>query len=96
MTAQAQVAIRRDEILRLASEHGARDVRIFGSVARGQAGPSSDLDLLVRLEPGRSLLDLIALKQDLEDLLGIPVDVVTDAALSPYLRTAILSQAVPI
>ena len=96
MTAHDQVAIRREEILRLASEHGVRDVRIFGSVARGQAGPSSDLDLLVRLEPGRSLLDLIGLKQDLEDLLGIPVGVVTDAALSPYLRTAVLSQAVSI
>lgn len=77
----------------MASDHGARDVRIFGSVARGQAGPSSDLDLLVRLEQGHSLLDL---KQDLEDLLGIPVDVVTDASLTPYLGTAILSQAGPI
>lgn len=83
----------REEILRIAESHGARNVRIFGSVARHQANPDSDLDLLVRLEPGYSLLDLIAIKQDLEDLLGCRVDVVTEASLSPYIRDQVLQEA---
>jgi predicted nucleotidyltransferase len=85
---------RRDEILRIAAKHGASDVRVFGSVARGEAGPESDLDVLVRLEPGRSLLDLCALGDELEDALGCRVDVVTEAAISPYLRDRILAEAV--
>jgi predicted nucleotidyltransferase len=78
----------------VAARYGARDVRIFGSLARGEARPDSDVDLLVSLEPSRSLLDLIALKQDLEDLLGCRVDVVTEAAVSPYLRERVLKDAV--
>jgi predicted nucleotidyltransferase len=84
------------EIERVARSHGAQSVRVFGSRARGDAGPESDLDLLVRLEPGRSLLDLIAIKQDLEDMLHCPVDVVTEAGLSPYLRDRILAEARPL
>ncbi len=84
---------RRQEILRIASEHGAKNVRVFGSVARHEAHVKSDLDLLVQLEPGSSLLDLIAIKQDLEDLLGCPVDVVTEASLSPYIREQMLQEA---
>ncbi|MGA7730819.1 MAG: nucleotidyltransferase family protein [Chloroflexia bacterium] len=84
---------RRTDILRIASEHGAKDVRVFGSIARGEASPDSDLDLLVRLEPGYSLLDLIAIKQDLEDLLSCEVDVITEAALSPYIREQVLQEA---
>ena len=76
----------KSEIARITSLYGARDVRIFGSHARGTAGPDSDLDILVKLDPGRSLLDLIAIKQDLEDLLGCRVDVVTESSLSPYSR----------
>ena len=76
---------RREEILRIACGHGADRVRVFGSRARGEARPDSDLDLLVDLQPGRSLLDLIAIQQDLEDLLGQKVDVVTEAGVSPYL-----------
>jgi len=68
-------------------------VRVFGSRARGDATSGSDLDLLIGLEPGRSLLDVVAIKQDLEDLLGYPVDVVTEAGLSPYLRDRILAEA---
>lgn len=83
----------REEILRIAAEHGAKYVRLFGSVARGEARPDSDVDLLVQLETGRSLLDLIAIKQDLEDLLGCKVDVVTEAALSPYIREHVLREA---
>lgn len=84
------------EIQRVARSHGARSVRVFGSRARGEARPDSDLDLLVQLEVGRSLLDLIAIKQDLEDLLDCTVDVVTEAGLSPYLRDRILAEARPL
>jgi len=79
---------------RFARSHGALRVRIFGSAARGEAGPKSDLDVLVDLEPGRRLLDIVALKQDLEDLLGRKVDVVTEAAVSPYIREEIVREAV--
>jgi uncharacterized protein len=87
---------KREDILRLAAEHGARNVRVFGSVARGEAGPDSDVDLLVDMEPGRSLLDHIALLQDLQDLLGIDVDVVTERALHWYVRDKVLKEAVPL
>jgi uncharacterized protein len=86
----------RKDILRLAVRHGARNVRVFGSLARGEAREDSDLDLLVTLGEGRSLLDLVGLKQDLEDLVHRPVDVVTEQALSPYLRERVLSEAVPL
>ena len=85
---------RREEILRIAAGHGARDVRVFGSLARGEAGPDSDLDILVKLDPGRSLLDIVAIKQDLEDLIGCEVDVVTEAAISPYIREEVLRESV--
>lgn len=86
----------REQILSLAARHGARNVRVFGSLARGEGGESSDLDLLVTLGAGRSLLDLVGLKQDLEDLVRRPVDVVTEQALSPYLREQVLSEAIPL
>ena len=86
----------RKEILDLATCHGAKDVRVFGSLARGEGDEGSDLDLLVTLGEGRSLLDLVGLKQDLEDLVHRPVDVVTENALSPYLREHVLSEAVPL
>jgi len=84
----------RDEILRLAREHGARKLRLFGSAARGDDRPDSDLDLLVEMEPGRSLVDHVALKQDLEGLLGRDVDVVTEQSLHPRLRDRVLREAV--
>ena len=80
----------------VAARHGASDVRVFGSFARGTQQNHSDLDLLVDLAPGRSLLDLIAIQQDLEDLLGRRVDVVTTRSLSPYLRDAVLKDAIPL
>lgn len=86
----------RSEILRVARAHGARQVRVFGSIARGDARPDSDVDLLVDLEPGRSLLDLVAIKQDIEDLLDREVDVVTERAVSPYFRAQVLKEAVPL
>jgi predicted nucleotidyltransferase len=85
---------KREEILRIAASHGAQSVRIFGSLARGEAGPDSDIDILVKLNLGRSLLDIVAIKQDLEDLLGCKVDVVTEAAISPYIREQVLKEAV--
>ncbi|MFW6162608.1 MAG: nucleotidyltransferase family protein [Planctomycetota bacterium] len=86
----------RKAILEAARRHGARGVRVFGSAARGTARPGSDLDILVSLEPGRSLLDLVAIKQDLEDLLGCEVDVVTEPSVSPYFRERVLDEAVPL
>ncbi|MBI3972473.1 MAG: nucleotidyltransferase family protein [Chloroflexi bacterium] len=85
---------RREEILRTAAQHGVLDVKVLGSVARGEAHPDSDIDVLGTREPGRSLLDLIALKHELEDLLGHRVDVVTRPAISPYLCDQILSETV--
>ena len=85
---------KRPEILRLAQEHGAHNVRIFGSVARGEARQGSDVDFLVDMEEGRSLLDLIELSQDLETLLQRKVDILTDNGLSPYLEQRIHAEAV--
>ena len=87
---------KRGEILRLASQHGARNVRIFGSVARGEADEGSDVDLLVDLEPGRSLLDLGGLLMDLRDLLRRNVDVVTERGLKARIRSRVLHEAVPL
>jgi uncharacterized protein len=85
---------KRDEILRITSRYGAKNVRLFGSFAKGGVTESSDVDILVEMEPGCSLLDLVAIKQDLEDLLGRDVHVVTSASLSPYLRDEVLSEVV--
>ncbi|MCK5485944.1 MAG: nucleotidyltransferase family protein [Desulfobacterales bacterium] len=85
-----------DDIRRIARNHGAKRLRIFGSQATGTATDTSDLDLLVEFDPGRDLLDLIGLKQDLEDLLGSRVDVMTEGSLSPYLRDRILEEARPL
>jgi predicted nucleotidyltransferase len=84
---------RRDEILRIAARHGARNVRVFGSVARGEDQADSDVDLLVEMEDDRSLLDLVALEQDLEELLARNVDVLTDASIHPTLRARIAADA---
>lgn len=84
----------RDDILRLSRKHGARNVRLFGSAAREEEGPESDLDLLVDMEEGRSLIDHVALKQDLEDLLGREVDVVTERSLHPQIRDRVLREAI--
>ena len=87
---------KRDQILTIANRYGARNVRIFGSIVRGEGKRDSDLDVLVELEYGRSLLDIVAIKQDLEDLLDCKVDVVTEAALSPYIRDEVLSEVVKV
>jgi len=83
-------------IRQIAARHGASNVRVFGSVARAENAPSSDLDLLVDLDTGSSILDLVALQQDLEDLLNQRVDVVTERSFSPYIRAAVLKDARPL
>jgi len=85
---------KRLEILGIAAQHGAKNVRLFGSIARGTATESSDVDILLEMEVGRSLLDLVAIKQDLEDLLGRQVHVVTEPSLSPYLRDEVLKESI--
>lgn len=84
----------RDEILEIAKLHGATNVRVFGSVVRGEAGPDSDVDFLVDLESGRSLLDLTKLLVDLEHLLNRRVDVVTEKGLRSHVKAPILREAV--
>jgi len=89
-------AERREEILRLAERRGARSARVFGSVARGEANESSDLDLLVEWEPGSSLLDHAGLVQDLQELLGMKVHVGTEKSLHWYVRDRVLREATPL
>ena len=86
----------REEILRLAARHGIRNVRVFGSVARGEARPDSDVDLLVELDPGRGLFDLGSLLMDLQDLLGRKVDLLTPGGVHWYIRDRVLEEAVPL
>ena len=85
---------KREAILQIAAKRGARNVRVFGSVARGEADDQSDIDFLVDMEPGRSLLDLGGLLMDLQDLLGRNVDVVTERGLKPRIRERVLHEAV--
>ena len=86
----------RENVLRTAARHLASNSRVFGSVARGDDGPGSDIDLLVDFEPHASLLDLIALKQELDQLLNRRTDVVTTDSVSPFLRQRILDEARPL
>jgi predicted nucleotidyltransferase len=87
---------RRSEILGLAAKHGAREVRVFGSIARNESTEASDIDLLMKMEKGRSFLDFVGLWQDLEDVLDCRVDLVSEGGVSPYLRDEIKRDAVPI
>ena len=87
---------RRGEILAIAAKYGARNVRVFGSVARGEADEESDLDLLVELEPGTTLLSHSAMIRELERLLGRKVDVVRERGLRERIRDRILREAVPL
>ena len=94
MVAMSDIQRRRNDILRLAEQHGARNIRVFGSVARGEGDEASDLDVLVEMGADRSLMDRIALKQALEDLLGVEVDVVNEKALRPAIRERVLRDLV--
>ena len=87
---------RRAQILQLADRFGAHNVRVFGSVARGDAGAASDLDLLVDLDPDRTLMDLGGLLMELQALLGHPVDIGTESMLRPHVREQALRDAVPL
>jgi predicted nucleotidyltransferase len=94
LTIQKLLEEKREEILSLAAQHGARNVRIFGSVARNEAKADSDVDFLVEMESGRSLLDRVALIQDLEDLLGRKVDVANVKGLREFWRERILQESI--
>jgi predicted nucleotidyltransferase len=96
VNARKLLAARRVEILAIATRHGAENLRVFGSVARGESDAESDIDFLVRLAPGRSLFDLGGLLSDLEALLGCHVDVVTETGLRPRIRERVLGEAVPL
>lgn len=87
---------KRDEIVRIAARYGARNVRIFGSVARGDVSPSSDIDFLVDLDSNRTLMDLGGLLMDLQELLQVRVDVATEGMLRPKVRKRALADAVPL
>lgn len=86
----------RDEIMRLAFEHGISNLRLFGSTVRGESRGDSDIDLLVEVEEGRTLLDYVGFKQDLEELLGCRVDLATEDALHWTIRDQVLAEAVPV
>lgn len=96
MITKDDILKRREEIIAVAKQHGASDVRIFGSVARGDATEASDLDLIVRFEPGRTLLDHGGLLMDLRDLLRIKVDVIDEGALSGRFEQIARREAVPL
>ena len=88
-----QIEQHRHAILHAAARHGARNVRVFGSVAKGEDRPNSDVDLLVDMADDRSLLDLVALAQELEELLERPVDVLTEQSLTPAIRERVTAAA---
>jgi len=85
---------KREEVLRIAAKHGACNVRIFGSVARGEAGPESDVDLLVDIGSTHSSWFPAGLVLELEELLGLKVEVITEASVYPPLKQRILEEAV--
>jgi len=87
---------RREEILRLAKQYRAADVRVFGSVARRESTEQSDVDVLIKTQPGCSLLDLGGLLEDLQELLNCRVDLVVEDGLKPRLRDRVLREAVPL
>jgi uncharacterized protein len=96
MNANQNLQSKRQEIIQIAAQHGATNVRLFGSVRGGEAWPGSDVDFLVNLEANRSLLDLRRLLRELQSLLNCPVDVVTEAGLRPRLRPQVLKEARPL
>ncbi len=85
-----------DRILEVAMRYGFTNLRVFGSRARGDASPESDLDLLAEFPPETSLLDVIGFEQDLEELLGIPVQVLRERALHPVIKDEVLAEAKPL
>lgn len=96
MDLTATLKDKREEILRIVERRGGRNVRVFGSIVRGEADDASDIDLLVSFEPETSLLQHAALIRELRDFLGCPVDVVDDEGLRPRMRDRILKEAIPL
>jgi len=94
MTLEDLLKAKREEILHVCAKYGARNVRVFGSLARGEADEQSDIDFLVEMEPGRSLLDLGGLQYELEQLLCRRVDVVTERGLRARIRERVLREAI--
>ncbi|MBD1806191.1 nucleotidyltransferase family protein [Microcoleus sp. FACHB-SPT15] len=94
MTIYERLQANRERILQTAAKYGAYNVRIFGSVARGEADASSDVDFLVEIEPGRSLFDLGGLLMDLQELLNCKVDIVTEKGLRERIRERVLKEAI--
>jgi len=96
MTLDALLRAKREDVLRLCAKYGARNVRVFGSVARGDADEQSDIDLLVEFDSERSLLDHAGLWLELQELLGVKVDVVSERGLKARIRERVLQEAVPL
>lgn len=96
MAAKELLRKKREEILRVCAKYGARNVRVFGSVARGEADEKSDIDLVVEFEPGRTLLDHAGLWLELQELLTCKVDVVSERGIKPRIRERVLREAVPL
>lgn len=92
----SEVRAQRDLLLGIASRHGARNVRVFGSTARGTSHDNSDIDLLVDLEPDRTLFDLGGLSMDMQGVISARVDVALERMLRPNVRDRALSEAVPL
>jgi len=96
MTLEELLQEKREDILRVCAKFGAHNVRVFGSVARGESDEQSDIDLIVQFEPGRSLLDHAGLWLELQRLLGTKVDVVSDRGIKPRIREHVLREDVPL
>lgn len=96
MISQQDILDQRESILAIAQRHGAHDIRIFGSVARGDAIESSDLDLIVRFDRDRTLFDHGELVMDLRDLLGVEVDVISEAGMRDRFRNHVTKEAIPL
>jgi len=96
MDLQALLQQNREQVVETARRYGAYNIRIFGSVARGDATASSDIDFLVSMEPGRSLMDLGGLLYELKNLLGVEVDVVTEKGLRARIRDQVLKESIPL
>lgn len=96
MITKAEILRRRQEIIDIAKQYGASDIRIFGSVARGDASTTSDVDFVARFEAGRSLFDQGGLLMDLQELLGVKVDLVSEGALTGRFGRIVRREAVPL
>ena len=92
MTLEGLLKTKREEILKVCAKYGAHNVRVFGSVARGEADEKSDIDLIVDFEPGRTLLDHAGLWLELQELLGVKVDVVSSRGIKPRIRERVMER----